>query len=228
MTVPFSIDQFLEVFAIYNAAIWPAQIIAYALGIAALLALWSGSALSSRVILSILALMWMLNGIGYHFLYFSAINPAARLFAGLFVLEALLLAGAAMAGKSATFKIERTATSVAGIAFIVYAMLLYPVLGVWAGHGVMAGPMFGVAPCPTTIFTIGLLLLSRGPWAAWLSIIPLLWSVVGLAATVQLGILEDFGLTAAGLVFAIVLADKALRLVHRGRATEASARAAKA
>ena len=51
----------------------------------------------------------------------------------------------------------------------------------------MTGPLFGVAPCPTTIFTIGMLLLARGGWVVWLSIIPLLWSLVGLAAALQLG-----------------------------------------
>jgi len=67
--------------------------------------------------------------------------------------------------------------------------------------------LFGVAPCPTTIFTIGMLLLARGRWVVWLSIIPLLWSLVGLAAALQLGIPEDFGLPAAGfgLVSALII-----------------------
>jgi hypothetical protein len=46
--------------------------------------------------------------------------------------------------------------------FIIYALLIYELLGYWAGHGLMAGPMLRVAPCPTTIFTIGVLLLARG------------------------------------------------------------------
>lgn len=221
MTAPFTIEQFLGVFAAYNAAIWPIQIVAYGLGLIAFAALWSARPLAARLILSILALMWLLNGIGYHFLYFSAINPAAQLFAGFFVLEALLLAGCAIPEKSVAFKVERSLASVAGIAAIGYATLLYPILGVWAGHGLMAGPMFGVAPCPTTIFTIGMLLLARGRWVAWLSIIPLLWSLVGLAAALQLCILEDLGLPVAGLVLATILAFNAV-LVFRGRRTSAS------
>ena len=85
------------------------------------------------------------------------------------------------------------------MSFIVYALLIYELLGCWAGHGLMAGPLFGVAPCPTTIFTIGMLLLARGGWVVWLSIIPLLWSLVGLAAALQLGIPEDFGLPRASI-----------------------------
>lgn len=108
--------------------------------------------------------------------------------------------------------------SCAGLAFIIYASLFYPLLGIWAGHGLMLGPMFGVAPCPTTIFTIGLLMLASGTWVAWLSVIPVLWSLVGLAATLQFGILEDFALPVAGLVLVFVLLTGAGRGDHH-RAT---------
>jgi len=73
------------------------------------------------------------------------------------------------------------------VSFIIYALLIYPILGIWAGHGLMAGPMPGVAPCPTTIFTIGMLLLARGGLVPWLAVVPILWSLVGLAAALQLG-----------------------------------------
>ena len=75
----------------------------------------------------------------------------------------------------------------------------------------MQGPMFGVAPCPTTIFTIGMLLLASGSWVAELSIIPFAWSLVGLAAALQLGIPEDFGLPVAGLVLLFFVAGEAFR-----------------
>ena len=111
----------------------------------------------------------------------------------------------------------------AGGALIFYAFLIYPILGMRAGHGLMAGPMFGVAPCPTTIFTIGLLLLARGKWVPWLSIIPILWSLVGLAAALQLGIPEDFGLPVAGVLLAIMLALDGFKMRRDKQMTAASA-----
>ena len=200
MNTPFTIEQFLGVFVAYNAAIWPAQIVAYVLGLIAITTLWMERLLAYRLVLSILALMWAWNGIGYHFLFFSSINPAAKVFAGFFVLQAILLAASAVLQHNLRFEIGRDLRSVSGLAFIVYALLIYPLLGVWVGHGLMAGPIFGVAPCPTTIFTIALLLLARGRWVAWLSVIPILWSLVGLAAAVQLGIPEDLGLPVAGVL----------------------------
>jgi hypothetical protein len=208
---PFTIEQFLGVFVAYNAAIWPTQIVAYVVGVIAVAAVWSRQPASSRVIPSVLALMWAMNGIGYHYLFFAEINPAAKLFAGFFVVQAILFVANAVVANHIRFEIGRNFRSIAGAAFIIYAMLIYPVLGLWAGHGLIAGPMFGVAPCPTTIFTIGMLLLARGRWIAWLSIIPFLWSLVGLAAALQLGIPEDLGLPVAGVVMVVVLAAETLR-----------------
>lgn len=168
MTTPFTIAEFLGVFAAYNAAIWPAQIAAYVFGVVAVAALWLKQ---PRLILSILALMWLWNAIGYHWLFFSTINPAAPLFAGVFALQAVLLLACAVTKDSVSFRVGRDVRTKAGLAFIAYALIIYPALGLWAGHGFMKGPMFGVAPCPTTIFTIGMLFLARGRWVASLSIV---------------------------------------------------------
>ena len=70
----------------------------------------------------------------------------------------------------------------------------------------MTEPMFGFALCLTTIFTIGMLLLTRGCWVVQLSIIPILWSIVGLAAALQFGIAEDFALPIAGFILLIAVA----------------------
>lgn len=161
MSPPFTIEQFLGVFVAYNATIWPAHIAAYVLGSLAILLVWLNELNGRRVILAILGIMWAWNGIGYHFLFFAEINPAALIFAGFFLLQSILFAAVAVAPKDFRFHIGHDFRSLAGSAFIIYAMLIYPFLGILAGHGLMAGPMFGVAPCPTTIFTIGFLILAR-------------------------------------------------------------------
>jgi len=64
--------------------------------------------------------------------------------------------------------------------------------------------MFGVAPCPTTIFTFGILLWAIESVPAFLLVIPLIWSVVGMSAAVNLRVPQDYGLVVAG-VFGTVL-----------------------
>ena len=157
--MPFSVDAFFAVFGAYNAAIWPLQIVAYLAGLVVLAMVFRPSAAADRVILLILAAMWLVNGVGYHLLHFASINPAARVFAALFVLEAVLLGAAAFRSRDrVVFDAERGPRSWLAAALILFAMLLYPALGFLFDHRYPEVPMFGVAPCPTTVFTIGVLL----------------------------------------------------------------------
>jgi hypothetical protein len=64
-------------------------------------------------------------------------------------------------------------------------------------------PTFGV-PCPTTLYTTGILLMSghvRWPLLA----IPLAWSIIGGSAALLLGMTPDYALLLAGLVVLIVV-----------------------
>lgn len=209
MTLPFTIADFLAVFAAYNAAIWPAQIAAYGLGGVALATAFLCRGKSARWAFAALAILWAFTGIGYHLLFFAKINPLAPVFAVFFVLQAGLFMASVFRADDLRFELGGDLQSIAELTTIAYAVVVYPILGLWAGHGWDAGPMFGVAPCPTTIFTIGLLMLARGRWRLWLSIIPFLWSLVGLAPAVQLGIPEDMAMPLAGFVLAGLLGVEA-------------------
>ena len=86
-----------------------------------------------------------------------------------------------------------------GIGLIIYALLLYPVIGKLAGQSYPAVPVFGVAPCPLVIFTFGLLLLAKRPSLLVLAI-PTLWSLIGGSAAFLLHIPQDWLLLASGLL----------------------------
>ena len=89
MNLPFTHDQFLDVFASYNAALWPGAAVLWLLTLAALVLLAKGR-LGPRLAGGLLAAHWGWAGIAYHLAFFAVINPAARLFGALFVLEAAL------------------------------------------------------------------------------------------------------------------------------------------
>src|SRR5690606_7702918 len=82
---------------------------------------------------------------------------------------------------------------------VAYALLGYPLLGAALGHRFPAAPTFGL-PCPTTLFTVGLLAFLARPYPAYVLAVPLLWSAVGTSAAFGLGMYEDLGLIAAGLL----------------------------
>jgi hypothetical protein len=195
---PFTAEAYYSLFEAYNATIWPAQLIAYALGLVVMLLALRPMAAGGRIALATLALFWLWMGLCYHVVFFLQINFAALGFGPLFVLEGLLLAVAALRGGRA-FGFRRDLFGWTGLAFCLFALMAYPLLGWLAGHGWPWAAMFGVAPAPTTIFTFGvLLMLEAAP--VYLAVIPLLWALAaGASAVVRLGTPEDLALLVAGI-----------------------------
>ncbi|HEX5690198.1 MAG TPA: DUF6064 family protein, partial [Roseiflexaceae bacterium] len=116
-----------------------------------------------------------------------------------------------------SFRLDDNPYAIAGMVLILYAMLLYPAIGALLGHGYPRSPSFGVAPCPTTIFTFGLLLCTNARVPKSVLIIPSIWAVIGFSAALGLGILEDIGLLVAGLISVGLLLWRDRADVHVGK-----------
>ena len=196
--LPFTLEQFVAVFVSYNNAIWPVQIVAYLLGGISVALLFSKPRNADRVIAGVLALMWLWTGFGYFGLWFSAISRAAYLFAVLFILQAGYLIHTGVHGHRIRFGLRPGTAAWVGAGFITYAVIFYPLIGVVTGHGYPEMPMFGVTPCPVTIFTFGLLLLTLRPVPRWLLVIPFAWSLIGGSAAILLQVPQDWLLLVSG------------------------------
>ena len=204
MKLPFDSDQFFAVFARYNEAVWPAQAILTGLAIVAALLAWRPSRAGDRFISGILAGLWAWMGVVYHFAFFRSINPAAVVFAAAFVLEAAAFVVIGVVRGRLQFRVSAGASGLAAGVIVVYALAVYPLLGQAAGHVYPAAPTFGL-PCPTTIFTLGLLLAAGPHLRKVLLLVPTAWAAVGTVAALQLGVVEDLGLPIAGLVTAFFI-----------------------
>jgi len=205
MNIPFSVEQFFSVFGVYNEAIWPAQIFAYVLGLAVVFFLVKKARWSDRFITGILALFWIWMGTVYHLKYFSTINPAALIFGVLFILQGIILTVFGLILNRFEFGWTGRLNDIIGAFFIVFSMLLYPLLGYAFGHNYPNAPMFGVAPCPATIFTFGVFVFARNsiPW--YLFLLPFLWSLVGMSAAISLHVPQDYGLFITGIIGTIMI-----------------------
>ena len=197
--LPFTRDQFLEVFAAYNGAVWPAQYVAYALGLAAVLALASRGPTAARIVSGTLAAMWLWTGLAYHAMYFSAINMAAWGFAALFVAQGAMLVEAGLIRGRVAMAPTNGPRGWLGWSMVGYSALAYPLLGLALGHRYPAMPMFGITPCPVTIFTFGMLMLAGGRVPRRLLFIPGAWSLIGGSAAFLLDVPQDWLLLASGL-----------------------------
>jgi hypothetical protein len=196
---PFTADSYFSLFETYNDVIWPAQIVAYVLGIAVVLLAQRPMPAGGRIALAVLSAFWLWNGVVYHLMFFLQINFAALGFAALFTLQSLLLAGSAIGGRR-QLRVGHDTVALAGLAFALFALAIYPLLAWLAGHGWPAAAMFGVAPGPLTIFTFGVLLMLDGRAPLLLAVIPLLWALAASAAAiVRLGAPEDWSLLLAGV-----------------------------
>jgi hypothetical protein len=212
--MPFTVDEFLDVFEAYNRAIWPGQIVAYALGIGLILLIFSRPTHANRVISAGLAAMWLWTGIVYHILSFSAINKLAYVFGLVFVLQGILLLVNGVFRDNIRFRARPDLYGMAGGVLVIYS-LVYPALGMLLGHVYPRVPMFGVTPCPMTIFTFGFLLWTEDSVSRALLIIPFVWSLIGSLAAVSMGMTEDLGLIVAGLAGSLLI-------LHRERAQTAA------
>lgn len=199
--MPFTSEQFLAVFADYNTAIWPVQIAAYLLGSLAATLLLFKTREADRIIASILALMWLWTGISYHGLWFSTINKAAYFFAVLFVIQGCYFLYLGLS-RQVHFAFRLNVVCWIGMGLIAYAAIIYPLVGMATGHSYPHMPMFGVTPCPVTIFTFGLLLLTTGQVPRGLLVVPFIWSLIGGSAAILLNVKQDWLLIFTGFIAA--------------------------
>jgi Family of unknown function (DUF6064) len=103
---------------------------------------------------------------------------------------------------------SRTTPSTAGLALFLYALVLHPLMAMLAGRPIEAAEVFAIAPDPTAIATLGLVLMVRGGPATWLLIaVPSGWCLVSWATLYVMGALEAWvPLAAAGIALAARLA----------------------
>jgi len=198
MQVPFSLGDFLNVFKSYNQTIFPLQIVFYFIAFLSIYFLFTGNNNLNKIISITLSFFWLWMGIVYHIIFFSAINNAAYIFGAFFIIQGIMFAGCGLIRKKLSFGYSKNIYNYIGIVFLLYALIIYPVLGYNLGHSYPYSPTFGL-PCPTTIFTFGILLFTNKKMPLHLLIIPLLWSVIGFNAALTLTIYEDTGLLIAGV-----------------------------
>lgn len=200
MELPFTREQFFDVFGAYNTALWPGALVLWLASLLIAVRLLMERRPVDRVIIILLSIHWAWSGLAYHVAFFTRINPAAWVFGALFLLQAgLFFWWGAMRG-GLQFAPRHPSWAPVGWALIGYA-LVYPAINA-AQHGTLVRiPTFGV-PCPTTIFTAGLLMLvTTRSWPV--SIIPIVWSVIGGSAAFLLDVRADYVLPLAGIVLAL-------------------------
>jgi Family of unknown function (DUF6064) len=173
----FSPRTYYRLFELYNLAIWPAQILAIALGLAILALLRRGKAWQGRAVAAILAACWLWVAWAYLLVRYDTINWAASYFAAGFAIEALLLIWTGLVRNRLFLRPANHVADRAGLCIFLFALVAQPLIGPLAGREWAQVEIFGIAPDPTVIATLGVLLMADRPlW--YLYVIPLIWCAV--------------------------------------------------
>ncbi len=204
MELPFTAEQFFGIFRAYNTTLWPVQLFLLALaGMAVILVLWPRS-WSGVGVSAILALLWGWMGLAYHLAFFTSISAPAYAFAAVFVVGAVVFLWQGVVQRRLEFRWQGGARGVTGLLLVVYALVVYPAWSHFAGQPYLETPTFGL-PCPTTIFTMGLLACLVRPYPRSVFVVPVLWSLVGIQAAFLLSVPQDLGLAVAAVVGLVLI-----------------------
>lgn len=214
MKLPFTIEQFLAVFKNYNQQVFPMQVLFYLISFFVIYLTIKPNSKSNKIISIILAFLWMWMGFVYHIIFFTAINKAAYLFGVVFIIQGVLFLILGIFQNTLSFRYHFDKFGIIGMSLILFALIIYPILGYFLDHIYPSSPTFGL-PCPTTIFTFGILLMNVKKCPLTILVIPFCWSVIGFMAAFQFGILEDMGLLVASLVTTSLLIYRNNRLLIR-------------
>lgn len=184
----YSADTWLNLLAAYNHWMHPAQSLPVTFGLWLLWALWRGSPRVVQGGLVGLGVCWLWIAWAFFWERTQEIDIAAPWFAGLFVLQGLLLIGYATRFDARHLRSEPTdrllAAGAAEVGVIWWSVLM--VLGTGSGWRSIA--LFGVTPDATALTTVCALLALQGTLGTRaLALLPLAWCVVSAALQWNLG-----------------------------------------
>lgn len=181
----FSPRTYYRLFELYNLDLWPLHLILLALGASLCIVAVQGRA---RAAWLLLAPCWLWVAWAFHLQRYATIHWAAPMFAVAFAMEGALLIAAALAAPSHSLGSSSSWARRLGFALLLFSLVVHPFLGVVQGRPWVQAEVFGMAPDPTALGSVGVLLMltPRLPWSLLLWPIPLVWCLIGAATRVEL------------------------------------------
>lgn len=158
----FAPRTYWRLFELQNEALWPAQGLGVLLALLLIAGLWRRRGPLLRAGALGLALAWAWVAYGFFWQRYAPINWAASGFAWAFGCQALGLLALSFAHTARATTVPWRRRS--GLSLVLWALLAHPALVLAFGRPGMQAEVIGLAPDPTVIATLGLLLgIDAGP-----------------------------------------------------------------
>lgn len=176
--IPFSRETYFRLFERYNVAVWPAPIVGLALGMMSAFAMRRPGHRGLRAAILIMAFCWLWIGGVFMMRWYFPLTWVGAYFAVGFGLQGVLMA-ILLRGRELIRQPEATSWEWRiALSMVFFALFIQPLLGFFAMRAWYSLEVFGSAPDPTVVATLGLLLIIRHPLRWLLAIIPLTWCVL--------------------------------------------------
>lgn len=197
--MPFSPEQFFNVFLKYNSFVFPVQILFFLAGIYCISLILLKSKSAAKINSYFLVLLWLWTGIVYHIYFFSEINKTAVAFGVLFILQAVFFLIEFVFKKQLVFSYENRFDVIAGYFLVLFGLVVYPAIGLLSGNDLRHAISLGL-PCPSVIYTFGIIILSRKNYTLYKLIIPVIWAFIGFFAAIRFGVYQDVMLPVSAVI----------------------------
>ncbi len=204
----FTLERFLNYASRYNLDLYPVQYLMLGLGLIAILTVFFRTEHSSRFISAILAVFYGWNGIQFYMIYFKDFMPIPFVFAILFIIQALIFILEGTIRNRISFQFKADLYGLTGALLLFYALFGYQALEYLLGRGYPEILSFGMFPCPTVIFSLGILLWTGKKFPPYILIFPIINALSGFIPVFMIGIIEDIGLIISGLLALFLLSRR--------------------
>ena len=202
----FSPQTYYRLFERINADLWPAHLLALALGASTLLLFGRHRDRATPWVFAILAVGWGSVAWFYFWARYANIHLAAPWFALAFAVESLLLIWMGLSHRRFSIARPSVLRHRAALGLVLFALGVYPLIGLALGRSWTQAEVIGLAPDPTALATLGILLLT-GTRSFWvLAPIPILWCLIS-GATLWAMAAPDFFIAPGLALLAALLAS---------------------
>ena len=170
----FSQAVYYRQFEIYNLDIWPLQIVAILFSSVVSYTLWQKPVRAGRVIAALLVVSWLWVAFAFLYQYFYQIHIVADWYAFGFVLQSGLIAWYGVIKNQFTLFVTNPLRIKVAAGLLFVAFIFYPFIAFITGRNWMQFEMYSLAPDPTVLATLAILLFfNKAPIILY--VIPITW-----------------------------------------------------
>jgi hypothetical protein len=169
----FSPRTYYRLFELHNLEWWPLPLVTLAFGLVLFALAWHGGTRMARAALVLLGGAWLWVAWAWQFERYAPINWAAEYFAWAWAAQGVLLLIAAAFPRS---RLASRRQRLAGLLLLAYAVAAHPLWAPLLERGWVQAEVFGMAPDPTALATLGALLALR--LHVGLAVLPAVWCLL--------------------------------------------------